>query len=99
VQPDSRFLAELNAKDETPDGPRWVSVYSVTDGVVRPPDSARLDGATNIALQSVCRDDRSTHSEVPEDPLTIGIVSAALGTGPVRQPDASQCGSLRTAGH
>jgi triacylglycerol lipase len=98
VQPDSRFLAELNAKDETPDGPRWVSVYSTTDGVVRPPDSARLDGATNIALQSVCPDDRSTHSEVPEDPLTVGIVAEALGTGPVPQPSAAQCDALRAAG-
>jgi triacylglycerol lipase len=98
VQPESRFLAELNAKDETPDGPRWVSVYSTTDGVVRPPDSARLDGATNIALQSVCPDDRSTHSEVPEDPLTIAIVTEALGTGPVRQPGIAQCSALRAAG-
>ena len=51
---DSDVLARLNAGDETPAGPTWVSIWTTQDRTVTPPDSARLDGALNLPVQSVC---------------------------------------------
>lgn len=50
----SAFLAELNGGDETPAGPDWHTLYTELDELVRPPGSARLDGATNVRLQDHC---------------------------------------------
>lgn len=41
----SRFLAALNAGDETPGGGSWTAVVSVFDKLVQPPATARLEGA------------------------------------------------------
>ena len=50
----SSFLANLNSGDETPAGPDWHTLYTELDELVRPPSSARLDGATNTRLQDLC---------------------------------------------
>ena len=42
LEPDSDLLRSLNARDETPHGPSFVSVWSDDDEVVVPADSARL---------------------------------------------------------
>ena len=34
--------------------PPWLSLWTTDDQVVQPPDSARLPGAVNVPLQSVC---------------------------------------------
>ncbi|MCF6744262.1 alpha/beta fold hydrolase [Blastococcus sp. KM273128] len=76
---DSPVLARLNAGDETPDGVGWVSVWTTLDRTVTPPDSARLDGALNLAVQEVCADSRVGHGQLPGDPLVQAIVLEQLG--------------------
>jgi triacylglycerol esterase/lipase EstA (alpha/beta hydrolase family) len=98
LAPGSQLLTELNAGDETPDGPRWVSLWTTRDGVVTPPESARLEGAVDVALQDVCRDDASGHSDLPRDPLVLGIVVRALSPAEPAAPTAPDCAALRAAG-
>jgi triacylglycerol esterase/lipase EstA (alpha/beta hydrolase family) len=82
---DSDLLAGLNRGDETPTGPTWVSIWTTQDETVTPPESARLDGALNLTVQSVCADARVGHGELPGDPLVQQIVLAELAAGePVR---------------
>jgi triacylglycerol lipase len=76
---DSQLLDGLNAGDETPAGPAWVSVWTTSDDVVLPPDSAQLAGALNLTVQSLCATDRVTHSGLPGDAVVRRIVIAALG--------------------
>ena len=78
---DSDLLAGLNGDDETPDGPTWVSVWTTQDETVTPPESARLDGALNLTVQSVCADARVGHSDLPRSPLVQQIVLAELAPG------------------
>jgi triacylglycerol lipase len=92
---DSRLLAELNAKDETPAGPTWVSVWTTADTTVTPPDSARLDGAVDLTVQSVCADSRVAHGQLPSDPLVQGIVLAELAAGAPAELGAADCAKLR----
>jgi triacylglycerol esterase/lipase EstA (alpha/beta hydrolase family) len=82
---DSDLLARLNAGDETPDGPTWVSIWTTQDQTVTPPDSARLDGALNLTVQSVCAGARVGHGQLPRDPVVQGMVLAELQPG---EPDA-----------
>src|SRR6266581_3659586 len=39
----------------------WLSIWASEDQTVRPPDSARLDGAVNVPVQSVCADAHLQH--------------------------------------
>ena len=98
LAPTSQVLRELNTGDETPDGPRWTSVWSRRDDVVTPVDSARLAGAVDVPLQDVCADDTANHGALPTDPLATGLVLTALGPGLDAVPAASQCMRLRAAG-
>jgi len=43
-----------------------------------PPDSARLVGATNVAVQSICPSDHVTHGGLPADPVVQRIILGAL---------------------
>ena len=52
--PGSELLRRLNARDETPAGPAWVTLRSTADQVVTPVDSAALDGALDVAVQDLC---------------------------------------------
>jgi triacylglycerol lipase len=94
LEPDSDLLRTLNRGDETPAGPVWISIWTSRDETVTPPDSARLDGATDIVLQDVCASSTTGHGGLPTDPLVTGIVLAELGTGPVTQPAAGDCARL-----
>jgi triacylglycerol esterase/lipase EstA (alpha/beta hydrolase family) len=76
----SPLLAQLNAGDETPAGPAWVSVWTTSDDVVLPPDSARLTGALDLTVQSFCRTDTVSHTGLPADKVVQRIVIAVLGT-------------------
>jgi triacylglycerol lipase len=80
--PGSALLTRLNAGDETPDGPAWVSLWSTVDEVVTPPDSARLEGALDLTVQSVCPRSRVPHAGLPTDRLVQAIVLAELGRTP-----------------
>jgi triacylglycerol lipase len=81
--PGSSLLADLNAGDETPAGPAYLSLWTTTDDTVTPPETARLDGATNVALQDLCPVARTSHSDLPRDPRVQAVVLAALAAGPV----------------
>jgi triacylglycerol lipase len=91
LDPDSALLRALNAKDETPAGPRFVSVWSTSDDVVVPPDSARLDGALDLTVQSVCPADRSSHARLPSDPVVLALLASALGPDDPRVPTDVRC--------
>ena len=92
---DSELLARLNAGDETPEGPTWVSVWTTADTTVTPPDSAELAGALDLPVQDVCADSRVAHGQLPSDPLVQGIVLAELAAGPPVELDAGDCARLR----
>ncbi|WP_324277367.1 lipase family alpha/beta hydrolase [Blastococcus brunescens] len=77
----SELLAQLNAGDETPEGPTWVSIWTTQDETVTPPDSARLDGALNLPVQSVCASARVGHGDLPRDALVRALVLAELAAG------------------
>ena len=92
---DSDVLRRLNSGDETPAGPTWVSIWTTRDQTVTPPDTARLDGAVNLPVQSVCADATVGHSDLPSAPLVQAMVLAELEAGePVPLTDAD-CVRLR----
>jgi triacylglycerol lipase len=52
--PESDFLSNLNAVDETPGNKtRWTSIWSKADLLIRPPESSILGGAWNIHIEGV----------------------------------------------
>jgi triacylglycerol lipase len=50
----ARFLSALNRGDETPGPASYTVVYSQTDELVTPPETAPLAGASNNLIQSLC---------------------------------------------
>jgi triacylglycerol lipase len=91
----SELLARLNAGEETPAGPSWVSVWTTADRTVTPPDSARLDGALELTVQEVCADSRVAHGQLPADPVVQGIVLAELAPGAPVELGGADCARLR----
>ena len=91
---DSALLAALNAGDETPDGPTWVSIWTTQDETVTPPDSARLDGALNVTVQSICAQARVGHGDLPSSPLVQQMVLAELAAGDPVELGAGDCTRL-----
>jgi triacylglycerol lipase len=94
LDPDSGLLRDLNAGDETPNGPQYVSVWTTADQVVVPPDSARLDGAIGFSVQSVCASSKVSHTELPTDPLVTAIVVAELDGTTTSALTAADCSRL-----
>jgi hypothetical protein len=79
----SRLLAALNAqRDETPGPTAWTTVRSTTDEVVQPQTGAHptsaLEGATNIAIQSVCPGRQVTHVGTVLDSVTFAAFTDAV---------------------
>ena len=91
--PGSDLLDALNAGDETPAGPAWLSLWTSLDETVTPPDSARLAGALNLQLQDLCPGADTVHSSLPRDPRVQGVVLAALGAGPLALPSSCPGGA------
>jgi triacylglycerol lipase len=88
LRPDSRFLAVLNAGEETPGGVSYTSVYSRTDQFIWSADgkasdpwtaSSRLDGGTTIAVQDICPGRPVEHVQVFYDAAVYAVVIDALG--------------------
>jgi triacylglycerol lipase len=78
--------------------PPWLSLWTTGDQVVQPPDSARLPGAVNVPLQSICPGVSIGHGQLPTAPLVVGIVLRTLqGTAPTA-PNPSDCRSLQALG-
>ena len=88
------WLQRLPSRDRPP----WLSLWTINDQVVQPPDSARLPGAVNVPLQSVCPDAVIGHDQLPTAPLVVGIVLHALSTHEISAPVANDCRSLQTLG-
>ena len=82
LAPDSALLTALNRGDETPAGPLWVSIWTDRDTVVLPPDSARLDGATDVTVQSLCAGDAVDHGGLPGDRVVAQVVLSQLAAVP-----------------
>lgn len=91
LAPGSDLLAELNRE---PAPVPWLSVWTENDQTVQPPDSARLDGAVNVPIQSLCPGVTVAHSQLPTDPLVTALVLRAIGSGPIDVP--ADCAALRT---
>jgi triacylglycerol esterase/lipase EstA (alpha/beta hydrolase family) len=93
--PGSDLLDFLNAGDETPDGPQWLSLWTSQDETVTPPDSARLMGAVDVVLQDVCPGASISHGGLPTAPLVQGLVLRAVGTGDIAAPGPADCAALQ----
>ncbi|GAB3155567.1 lipase [Amycolatopsis stemonae] len=85
LAPGSSLLKELD-RVPVPKTLPWLSLWTERDETVTPPDSARLDGAVNVALQQVCPGNRAGHGDLPTDPAVTGLVLQALGTAPLEAP-------------
>ncbi len=87
----SDLLRRLNAGDETPAGPSWVTVRTDADQTVTPTESAELEGALNIDVQEVCDGSTTSHGELPGDPVVLATLGSALGAGAPKAPAAVTC--------
>jgi triacylglycerol esterase/lipase EstA (alpha/beta hydrolase family) len=87
LAPGSTLLRDLD-EESLPDGLPWLSIWTENDETVQPPDSARLDGAVNLSLQSLCPSARVAHGELPTNPTVTALVVAALSPDPLSQPSS-----------
>lgn len=87
MKPGSKFLAALNAGDETPGDVSYTSVYTRTDqavwlaggGLADPwTQSAALPEATNIAIQDICPGRVVGHFETIYDAAFYAVIIDAL---------------------
>jgi triacylglycerol esterase/lipase EstA (alpha/beta hydrolase family) len=90
----SDLLRQLNARDETPAGPTWVSIWTTDDTTVTPPESARLEGAVDIPVQSVCGESHVGHGQLPIDPLVQDMVLTELRAGDPPRLGPADCARL-----
>ncbi len=91
LAPDSDLLRRLNAGDETPEGPLWVSVWTTNDRTVLPPTSSELQGALNFSVQAICPGEVVAHGDVPRTPSVIGIALLELSQALPRLPSSEVC--------
>ncbi len=91
LAPDSDLLRRLNAGDETPAGPRWVTIRSTADRVVTPVDSAALDGALDLVVQDTCPQARTAHAQLPSDPYVLAALPTTLGVPEPTAPTNVRC--------
>jgi uncharacterized alpha/beta hydrolase family protein len=88
--PGSSLLVSLGVAN--PAGlPSWLSLWTTDDMVVTPPDSARLAGAVNVPVQSICPGISITHSQLPVNPTVTAMVLGAIDAGQLQQPSAADC--------
>ena len=85
LAPGSRLLRGLSTPVPTP--PQWLAVWTARDRTVTPPESARLEGATNVELQVICPSSTLDHAGLPTDPTATALVLQAIGVGPIQPPN------------
>src|SRR5580700_1544596 len=96
LAPGSALLTQLQRSSQM--RPPWLSLWSTDDQTVQPPDSARLPGAVNVPLQSVCPGADIQHSQLPTAPLVVGLVLRTLSANRVTATGPSDCAALQSAG-
>lgn len=99
MSPGSAFLTALNGGDPTPGSVSYTSLYStLVDELVMPnATAARIDGASNIALQALCAARVVTHASIIVDAVAFALVVDALGrTGPAAPSRFDQATCLQT---
>jgi triacylglycerol lipase len=74
----SKFIAALNAGDETPGDVSYTSLYSQTDELVQPVTTAPLDGASNVMIQDLCPGRPLEHAAMAADAVTYALVIDAF---------------------
>jgi pimeloyl-ACP methyl ester carboxylesterase len=89
LAPGSHLLTGLPTPVPSP--PAWLALWTVQDQTVTPPESARLEGALNVALQSICPELRVDHSGLPTSPVVTRIVLDAIGAAPLTGPGPGVC--------
>jgi uncharacterized alpha/beta hydrolase family protein len=82
--PGSSLLAGLAAG--VPPGLPWMSLWTTGDATVTPPDSARLAGAINVPIQSVCPGRQISHAQLPTNLTVIAMVTGAISAGLMLPP-------------
>lgn len=95
LAPGSAELAEL-ARARVGAALPWLSIWTTDDQTVTPPESARLSGVLDVAVQDVCPGARVGHADLPTDPVVTGLVLRAITAGPLTVGGA--CAVLRAAG-
>jgi triacylglycerol lipase len=96
LAPGSALLTMLQASAQP--RPPWLSLWSTDDQTVQPPDSARLAGAVNVPLQSVCPGVVIQHDQLPTTPLVVGIVLRTLAGNHVSAQAPASCAALEALG-
>jgi triacylglycerol esterase/lipase EstA (alpha/beta hydrolase family) len=89
LAPGSDLLNQLNDAD-LPEGLPWLSIWTENDETVQPPDSARLGGAVNVPLQSLCPKAQVSHSQLPTDPQVTAMVLNALAGPSLTRPTSCE---------
>jgi pimeloyl-ACP methyl ester carboxylesterase len=84
LAPGSRLLGGLDIPVSQP--PQWLSLWTVQDETVTPVESARLEGAVNVPVQSVCPGAVLSHRDLVTSPLVASFVLAGIGPEPPRAP-------------
>lgn len=72
MEPGSAFLNALNSGDETPGAVNYGTWWSAGDGVINPPTSTILDGATNTQTADM------GHSDLHQDATVLSQVRAFI---------------------
>jgi triacylglycerol lipase len=98
MAPGSDVISRLNAGDETPDGPEWISIWTSQDEVVSPPDTAHLQGARNVVVQRICPGRAVDHGQLPTDAVVDALVLRAVAVAPFVTPTGTDCRSLEGQG-
>ncbi|MGB3764386.1 MAG: hypothetical protein WA966_14320, partial [Ornithinimicrobium sp.] len=94
LRPDRDFLRRLNAGDETPAGPLWITLRTENDRTVTPSTSADLEGALTLAVQQYCPEATTSHGQLPSSAVVLSVLPLVLDEAKLTPPGRDQvvCG-------